>query len=520
VHVQGKRPLFFLAVVGGVVLAATAALAASASTTRHAATPKRGGSITIARIEDSQSFDKTNVFQNESIWIAEQIMEPLYIAGKDGKTLSPWLATGYTTSKDGKTYTFTLRKGVKFSNGKPVTGADVKFSVDDARAQAKGWGFLDTAIKSISAPSPSTVVFNLKYPWAPFLADISLFANGIIPNKFGGETRTAFYKHPVGTGPFMWDKRVIGQSVTLKRNPFYWQKGKPYLDSVTWTFVTDENTRELQLRGGQIQVDEFPPFNSITKLKSTPGVTMNLFPSTRTDYLDMNESYPPLADVHVRRAISYAIDRAAIVKSVLFGFGKPANSFMPPQVPYYSASSPGLQYDLTKAKAELAKSKFAKGFKVTLLVGAGAQVENATGQILQQSLKGLGIDVTFKTEDTSTEFNDIGKRKYQLAFSYWTMDIADPDELVTWAVDPKGGAHSFYTGYNNPAVVNLSHKAQRETNPATRGKLYAQLQTLAANDAFLGFLYYSPFRYATSNKLHGFYVYPLGNYHLEDAWLG
>jgi peptide/nickel transport system substrate-binding protein len=520
VHVQGKRPLFFLAVVGGVVLAATAALAASASTTRHAATPKRGGSITIARIEDSQSFDKTNVFQNESIWIAEQIMEPLYTAGKDGKTLSPWLATGYTTSKDGKTYTFTLRKGVKFSNGKPVTAADVKFSIDDARAQAKGWGFLDTAIKSISAPSPSTVVFHLKYPWAPFVADISLFANGIIPNKFAGQTRAAFYKHPIGTGPFMWDKRVIGQSVTLKRNPFYWQKGKPYLDSVTWTFVTDENTRELQLRGGQIQVDEFPPFNSITKLKSTPGVTMNLFPSTRTDYLDMNESYAPLADVHVRRAISYAIDRAAIVKSVLFGFGKPANSFMPPQVPYYSASSPGLQYDLTKAKAELAKSKFPTGFKVTLLVGAGAQVENATGQILQQALKGLGIDVTFKTEDTSTEFNDIGKRKYQLAFSYWTMDIADPDELVTWAVDPKGGAHSFYTGYSNPAVVSLSHKAQRETSPVTRGKLYAQLQTLAANDAFLGFLYYSPFRYATSNKLHGFYVYPLGNYHLEDAWLG
>jgi peptide/nickel transport system substrate-binding protein len=523
VNVQSKRPLFFLAVVSGVVLAATAALAASASPTHRVATadtPKRGGSITIARIEDSQSFDKTNVFQNESIWITEQIMEPLFTAGKDGKTLSPWLATGYTASKDGKTYTFTLRKGVKFSNGSPMTSADVKFSIDDARVQAKGWGFLDTAIKSVSAPTPSTVVFHLKYKWAPFLADISLFANGIIPNKFAGETRTAFYKHPIGTGPFMWDKRVIGQSVTLKRNPLYWQKGKPYLDSVTWTFVTDENTRELQLRGGQIQVDEFPPFNSITKLKSTPGVTMNLFPSTRTDYLDLNESYPPLADVHVRRAISYAVDRAAIVKSVLFGYGKPANSFLPPEVPYYSETSPGLQYDLTKAKAELAKSKFPKGFKVTLLVGAGAQVESAMGQIIQQSLKGLGIDVTFKQEDTSTEFNDIGKRKYQLGFSYWTMDIADPDELVTWAVDPKGGAQSFYTGYNDPAVIKLSHQAQRESNPATRGKLYAQLQTLAANDAFLGFLYYSPFRYATSSKLHGFYVYPLGNYHLEDAWLG
>jgi peptide/nickel transport system substrate-binding protein len=514
------RKSLFLAALGTVVLGSATAFAASASHAGQAATPKRGGSITIARIEDSQSFDKTNVFQNESIWITEQINETLYTAGPDGKTLKPWLATAYTKSKDGKTYTFTLRKGVKFANGQPMTSADVKFSIDDARAQSKGWGYLDAAIKSISTAGPDKVVFHLKFKWAPFVADIALFANGIIPNHFAGETRKAFYTHPIGTGPFMWDSRVVGQSVSLKRNPVYWQKGKPYLDSVKWTFVTDENTRELQLRGGQIQVDEFPPFNSITKLKKTPGVTMNLFPSTRTDYLDLNEQYPPLADVHVRRAISYAINRQAIVKSILFGFGQPANSFLPPQVPFYAKNSPGLQYNLQAAKAELAKSKFPKGFKVTLLVGAGAQVESATGQVIQQALKDLGIQVTFKQEDTSTEFNDISARKYQLAFSYWTMDIADPDELVTFAIDPAGGAHSFYTGYTNPTVVGLSHQAQRETNPAKRAVLYGKLQTLAANDAFLGFLYYSPFRYATSSKLHGFYVYPLGNYHLEDAWLG
>ena len=184
-----------------------------------AATPKRGGSITIARIEDSQSFDKTNVFQNESIWIASRSCEPLYLAANDGKTLKPWLATSYTMSKDGKTYTFKLRPGVKFSNGKPMTSADVKFSIDDARVQKKGWGYLDAAIKSITTPDPSTVVFHLKFRWAPFLADIGLFANGIIPKNFGGETRTAFYKHPIGTGPFMWDKRIVGQSVTFKRNP-------------------------------------------------------------------------------------------------------------------------------------------------------------------------------------------------------------------------------------------------------------------------------------------------------------
>ncbi len=318
------------------------------------------------------------MFQNESIWLTEQINEALYTVGADGKTLKPFLATGYTESKDGLTYTFKLRPGVKFSNGQPMTSADVKFSIDDARAQTKGWGYLDAAIKNITAPNPSTVVFHLKYQWAPFVADIALFANGIIPKNFAGQPRATFYKHPIGTGPFMWDKRVVGQSVSFKRNPNYWQAGKPYLDEVTWTYVTDENTRELQLRGGQIQVDEFPPFNSIDKLKKTPGITMSLFPSTRTDYLDMNELYPPLEDVHVRRAISYIVDRASIVKSVLFGYGTPANSLLPPQVPFYDKNTGGLQYNVAAAKAEMAKSKYPKGFKVQILTGAGAQVEQST----------------------------------------------------------------------------------------------------------------------------------------------
>ena len=512
-----RRQASIAAVLVVFTIVAVVGLTAGAGT---AVTPKRGGELRIARIEDSQSFDKTNVFQNESIWLTQQLMEQLYAVGRDGRTLKPWLATSHTVSNGGKRYTFRLREGVRFSNGQPMTAADVKFSLDDARAQSKGWGFLDIAIKNVQVRDPQTVVINLKYRWAPFLADIALFSNAIIPKDFAGEKRAEFYKHPVGTGPFMWDKRVVGQSVTFKRNPYYWQKGKPYLDSVTWSFVSDQNTRELQLRGGQIEIDEFPPFNSIKKLNNTPGITMRLFPSTRTDYLLMNESYAPLADRNVRRAISYAIDRKSIVRSVLFGFGKPANSFMPPQVPFYDPNAPGIQYSMAKARAELAKSEFPEGFKVDLQVGAGEQVDNAIGQILQQSLKKLGITVTFKQVDTSTAFANIQERKYQLGFSYWTMDIADPDELVTFAVDAKGGgADSFFTGYNNPAVVKLSQQAQREVNVAKRRALYKQIQRIAAEDAFMGFLYYSPFRYAFSKKVHGFVVYPLGNYHLEDVWL-
>ena len=517
---MSARKIFTLLALAA-LLAFGAATASAAHRARSADTPKRGGSLTIARIEDSQSFDKTTVFQNESIWLTEQINETLYSAGNDGKTLRPWLATGYKESEDGLTYTFTLRKGVKFSTGKPMTSADVKFSLDDARAQSKtGWGYLDAAIKNITTPNPSTVVVHLKYKWAPFLSDISTFSNAVVPKGYLGQSKKEFYKHPVGTGPFMWDKRVVGRTVTLKRNPYYWQKGKPYLDGVTFSFVSDDNTRELQLRGGQIQVDEFPPFTTVAKLRSTPGVVMSLFPSTRTDYLLMNEHYPPLKDRHVRRAISWAIDRAGIVKSVLSGFGRPANSFIPPGLPCYNAGTPGAKFSIARAKAELAKSKFPKGFKLEMVVASGDHVHNAIGQVLQQAVRPLGINVTFKQVDSSTEYADIQQGKYQLGISYWQNNNIDPDELATFAVDPKGGANSWFTGYSNPRVTALVHQAQHETRPAARCRLYAKMQNLAAQDAFSGFLYYSPFPYAYSSKVHGFRVSPLGNFHLEDVWLG
>ena len=356
-------------------------------------TPQHGGSVVIDRVADSESMDKTTVFDNESIWVFEQIMEPLYTVTKDGQDVEPWLATSYTLSPDKKTYTFKLRPGVKFSNGQPMTSADVKFSIDEARKEDQGWGFLDVAIKDIEAPSPDTVVIHTKYQWSPLLADIALFANAVIPKDYGGETKDQFYEHPVGTGPFMWDHWDKGNELVLKRNPNYWQKGKPYLDSVTWRYVGDDNTRELQLQGGQSQVDEFPPFQTVDKLQSTPGVKMSLFPSTRTDYMMMNERYAPLADVHVRRAISLAIDRQSIIKSVLFGHGDPANSFMPPQVPYYDKNSPGLQYNMDQAKQEMAQSKYPNGFDVEMLLGKGTADEHSYGQIIQQSLQQLGIKV-------------------------------------------------------------------------------------------------------------------------------
>jgi peptide/nickel transport system substrate-binding protein len=341
-----------------------------------------------------------------------------------------------------------------------------------------------------------------------------------VPANYGGKTEAAFYKAPIGTGPFKWDFWHKGQSLKLVKNTNYWKPGQPYLDSVTWTDTPSDNTRELQLKGGQAQVDEFPAWSTVASLKSTPGVTMNLFPSTRTDYLLMNEKRPPFNDVHVRRAISLAVNRQSLVKAVLFGNGKPANSLFPPQVPYYQASTQGLQFNLAQAKAEMAKSSQPHGFSTTLLIPSGDSDDSTIAQIMQANLKPLGINVKIQQLDPNTVSTNQQGLDYDMSLSYWTMDIPDPDELATFAVVPTSGAKSFYTMYSNKSVISDATQAERTLSTATRQTLYNKLQSQAASDAFMGFLYYSPYAYATSSKLHGFLVTPLGNYHLENAWLG
>jgi peptide/nickel transport system substrate-binding protein len=479
----------------------------------------RGGDLVIARTADSQSMNNTTVFDNESIWIFEQIFQTLYTVTPNGKGVQPMLATSYKVSADKKTYTFTLRPGVKFSTGQPMTSADVKFSIDQASAAAKGWGYINTAIKSVAAPTPSTVVVTLKYPWAPLLADLSLFSNGIVPANYGGKSETAFYNAPVGTGPFKWDFWHKGSALKLVRNPNYWEKGKPYLNSVTWTDVPSDNTRQLQLKGGQAQVDEFPAWSTVGSLKTTPDVTMNLFNSTRTDYLAFNELRKPFQDVHVRRAISMAVNRAALVKAVLFGNGKPANSLFPPQVPYYQAATPGLQYNLAQAKQEMAKSSVPHGFSTTILVSSGFSDYVTIATILQSELKPLGINVKIQQLDPNTANTNQQSLKYDMTLTYWTMDIPDPDELATFGVDPNSGARSFFTAYNNPTVVKATHDAEQTLSTSARQDLYNTVQSDSASDAFMAFLYNSPYAYATSSSVHGFYVTPLGNYHLENVWL-
>lgn len=512
------------AIVGSVAVAALplagCGSGSTPSSTGASSKPVEGGDLVIGRPFDAISMNKTLVNDSPSLWITEQLMEPLFTSTDDGKSVKPLLATGYNVSADKLTYTINLRKGVKFSDGTPMTAKDVKFSIDeDTKTATTGWGYINGAIKQVNVVDDNTVEIKLKYAWAPILADLALFSNAIIPNNYEGKTPAEFYNAPVGTGPFKWDSWQKGQRLKLTKNTNYWQAGKPYLNSLTWTVVPDANTRKLQLQGGQIDIDQQPDWSSFASLKSTPGLKTYAFPSTQMDYIEFNQKVKPLDDVHVRRAISYAIDRTALVKAVLFGNGSPANSSLAPGDPFYDKTVAGYTVDLTQAKAELAQSSVPNGFTTTLLIKAGDANQGAVAQIVQSELAKIGITLNIKQLDPTADKKARIASDYDMASATWTMDIPDPDEWMSYALDPgNSGSLASAMSYNNPAIVALNKQAQAESDPTKRAADYSKIQKLQNDDASILSLYYSPYAYASTDKVQAFNVTPLGNSNFLDVF--
>jgi peptide/nickel transport system substrate-binding protein len=493
----------------------------TASSTAAAGAPKRGGTLAFARSVAPTQLDPANSIIAGDVYTLDKIFEPLFITSPAGQ-LTPWLAESYTTSADHLTWTFKLRSGVKFSDGTPLTADDVVFSIQREAANSDGpLGFLDFAIKKLSAPDPGTVVAQLSQPWAPFLSDISVFANGIMPKDFGGKSEADFLAHPIGTGPFVLDALTPDASLTLRRNPHYWQPGKPYLDAVQLNYVTDDNQRVLQLSGGQAQVIDSVPPASVASLKAKSGVTVSEYAAWQVDLLVFNEKLPQFADRHVRRAITYAINRPALVAATSFGTAKPGGSFFPPSLQYYAAGTPVLEHDLAKAKAELAQSKFPHGFATSLLISGGVQKWSEFAQIIQQALAPLNIKVTIKQLDHAAYETTFQKLDYDMFIDYAINDISDPDEMASFEVDVKnGGSQSYWSNYDSPQAISLVHQAEAEFDSAKRAALYAQIQAIVAQDAPFVPLDYPPYIYAYTDKVHGFAVNPGGAYRLEDVWLG
>jgi peptide/nickel transport system substrate-binding protein len=519
--------------LGAALLAALALSSASA----NAAT--RGGKMVYARYADSLFLDPVLNDANVDIWVLTNLYDTLLAPTSDGQGMTPALATKWDYSADGRTLTLTIRSGVKFSDGAPMTIDDIKWSLDRARDPKAGqWNLTLAVVDSIDAKDPTTLVLNLKHADPTLLAALATFNSGILPKAqfeaSPGATEEdkakAFAEHPIGTGPFALDSWKRGDVMKLKRNPYYWKVGDdgkplPYLDELDFPVIPDDATRLLKLKAGEVDGAEFIPYARVEELKADPNLRMELWPSTRVRYLTLfdGEKYKdgptnPMANPKVRQALNYAINKQAIIQITTLNLGKPMTSFMSSATPLYSGGPELYPYDIAKAKALLTEAGFPNGFEFSCLSLSGNGDDQSDLTAAQQMWAQIGVKLKIEQVDNATRTAKYRAEDFQCRTSAWTDDIADASEITSYfAYYPN--IHSLHSGFRDKQIDALFDQSQQQTDKAARAAEYKEIQDRYNAAAPIVYLYETPYPVAFRKNAKGFVQIPLGNNLFEKAYV-
>ncbi|MFA4965254.1 MAG: ABC transporter substrate-binding protein [Thermoleophilia bacterium] len=503
----------------------TSTPSASSSAGFTTETPKQGGTLVYARRAATETLDPLqNRNGNGDIFAAEIVYTALVRPDPMGSTaLVPGLADRWELSADRLDYTFHIRDNARFSNGDAVTSDDVKFSLDrfgDPKLNAI-YGVLAVGYKGTDVVDKSTVIVHLSQPVSAFLYNISILPAFILPKKLVEEQGKKFFEKPVGTGPFMVSEWLTGSHMTFVPNPYYWEDGKPYLDEVRFDFATDDNARMLALRSGTAQAADGVPFSEISGLKSNTAVYLQFTDVPYFQGLWLNHKRPELADLNVRQALQYALDKEAINKAVYAGTGTIPNSVLPKLrydgSPEQVAPYP---YDVTKAKELMAASGFPNGFSTTLQYPSEFAYYSRLALILQAAWKEIGVSAKLIQQDQGTTSQRFYQFDYDLTFPYaqFTSDVVVPDEYISFICDPNSGTDGFFTAWHDDAIWKQVQEFE-SADEASRESLWPQIQQAFMDATPVINVMNLPFVQAYQANVKNPYINALGANRLEDTWL-
>jgi peptide/nickel transport system substrate-binding protein len=522
----------------GILMKAVLSAALLVGTSIGAFAVERGGTLKYGRYADSLFLDPVFNDANVDIWILSSLYDTLIQPTDDGKGLKPGLATEWKVSDDGLTVTLTLREGIKFSDGSPITAEDVQWSLQRAANPKNGiWSFLIASVQDVSTEGDKTVVLKLKNPDPTILPALTVFNTAILPKKpyeasagtTAEEKAKSFAAKPIGSGPFVFQSWDRGQSIKLTRNENYWAQGEdgkplPYLDGIDFQVIPDDATRILKLQSGEIDGAEFIPYSRVNELKQGDNLSMVLFPSTRVQYITMNVRPQlggkdnPLSNEKVRQAMNYAANKEAIIQVVTHNVGKPLTSYMSSATPMHTGDAPLYPYDLEKAKGLMKEAGFENGFETSILVLAGNQDEIGIATALQQMWGQIGIKLELQQVDNPTRTQQYRDGTFTMRVSAWTDDIADPSQITSYFVySPTIDA--LHTGWKNEEADKLFEASQKEVDAAKRAEQFARMQEIYNTTGPTIPLYETPYPVALSKKVHGFLQIPLGNNIFGATWI-
>ena len=401
------------------------------------------------------------------------------------------LASTIGRSDDGLTYTFTLRDGVKFHDGRVMTSADVKYTLELLFASnfAKSASFFEGAgdkkqsyIKSVEAPDAHTVVVTLTKPWVGLLSN--LVPIPIIPKDSYESQKT----HPLGTGPFTFVKYDNTQQIVdVDAFPEYWD-GPSHLTHVRVQVIADMNALQAALESGRVDIAPMPTSlspDSMKRFEQDPNLQVKAFAGSNVNLLTLNTQSPPLDNVKVRQAIAYAINRENIIQQLLLGYGKIAHSILPEESWAYS---PGhvYNYDPAMAKKLLAEANFHPDKPIVFKLSGTSIAGRQYAGVIQNDLKEVGIPIEIQTSEINTLFDELRRGNFQIAYGQWVGGNQDPifykDLFASSEIPTSERSSRNRSRYSNPELDALIDQAVNTYDRQKARDLYVKIQDIVSRD--------------------------------------
>jgi peptide/nickel transport system substrate-binding protein len=521
-------------------IAGTAALPLASSTLAlsgaRAQAPRRGGTMTIV-LQPEPPMLMLGINQAAPAQVAAgKIYQGLLTYDFDLNPL-PSLATSWTRSEDGLTYTFKLAENVKWHDGRPFTSADVAFTTQVFLTEVHPRARANFArVDAVTTPDAHTVVYRLKEPFGPFLHCFEVSSCPMVPKHVyeGTDFRNnPANATPIGTGPFKFKEWVRGSHIELARNDDYWKPGQPYLNGIIFRFIPDAASRALSLERGdahQSQFDAIEPFE-VRRLTALPNLTMTtrgyefLSPIM---WLDINVRNPPLNDKRVRQALLHAMDRDFIHRNLFFGMGKVATGPIASTTKYYDADVPRYPFDVARANALLDEAglrRSADGTRARLkaLVLPYGEVWQRLGEYTRQAFRAIGIDITLESIDVAGYFQRTTNWDYELTWNYLSQ-FADPALGVSRAYIStnirRGVPSTNIMGYTNPRVDALFEEGARAVRDADRQRAYSEVQRILCDEVPVAWILEMAWPNFVNRKFHDVITTGLGPVESYDkVWM-
>ncbi|MCB1498335.1 MAG: ABC transporter substrate-binding protein [Bauldia sp.] len=451
------------------LLATAAAMALGVSAPAFAA-----GDIVITYKDDVSTLDPAIGYDWQNWSIIKSLFDGL-MDYKPGTTeLIPDLAESYEISNYGKTFTFKLRDGAKFTNGRAITADDVKYSIErvlDPATQSPGAGFFGS-IDKIVVVDPQTIRFELNRPDATFLHVMAINFAHVVPKEEVEKYGADFGHHPVGSGAYKVAEWTLGQRLVLEKNADYWKPDTPKLDKITFEFGQEPNVALLRLERGEVDVlgDGIPPAQFV-EVRDDPQFKGQIVEGGQlhTGYVTMNVNTKPFDDVRVRQAVNMAINKDRIVR-IINNRAVPANQPLPPSMPGYIKDLQGFAYDPEAAKKLLADAGLADGFETELYV-YNTDPNPRIAQAIQQDLAAIGIKAEIKSLAQANVIAAGGDGSAPMIWSggmAWIADFPDPSNFYGPILGCGGAVQGGWnwSWYCNEEIDAKAAAADSITDPA------------------------------------------------------